>query len=45
MSEEEKGCPCVEASEENCEECQDLPRRTLAYWRKLEKNAEKVLLE
>ena len=29
-------CPCSEESEENCEDCQDLPRGTLQYWRELE---------
>jgi hypothetical protein len=30
----EQDCPCSEASEDNCEDCQDLPRGTFAYWRK-----------
>lgn len=34
----ETECPCKEGvTEAECEDCQDLPRGTLAYWRSLKK--------
>jgi len=31
----EEECPCEDASEKNCEDCQDLPRGTFKYWDRL----------
>jgi hypothetical protein len=40
MIKKEIECPCEGASEENCEDCQDLPKGTLEYWRNLVQTVE-----
>jgi hypothetical protein len=39
ITDSEITCPCEEnVSEDQCEDCQDLERGTLAYWRKLKQS-------